>query len=47
MNASDVMVSNVITVKPGDTVQEAASVLLVNQISAVPVVDDSSKALRR
>ena len=43
MNASSVMVSDVITVKPDDTVQDVAGLLLVNQISAVPVVDDSGK----
>jgi CBS-domain-containing membrane protein len=37
------MVSDVITVKPDDTVQEVAGLLLVNRISAVPVVDDSGK----
>jgi CBS-domain-containing membrane protein len=43
MNASDVMVSNVITVKPDDTVQDVAALLLVNQISAAPVVDGSDE----
>jgi CBS domain-containing protein len=41
MNASDVMVSRVITVKPDDTVQDVAALLLVNQISAAPVLDGS------
>jgi CBS domain-containing protein len=43
MNASDVMVPNVITVKPDDTVQEVAALLLVNQISAA-VVDDPARS---
>jgi CBS-domain-containing membrane protein len=43
MNASAVMVSDVITVKPDDTVEDVAGLLLVNRISAVPVVDDSGK----
>jgi CBS-domain-containing membrane protein len=43
MNASAIMVSDVITVRPDDTVQEVARLLLVNRISAVPVVDDSDK----
>lgn len=43
MNASAIMVSDVITVKPDDTVQDVAGLLLVNCISAVPVVDESGK----
>jgi CBS domain-containing protein len=39
MKASDVMVSEVITVGPDTTVQEIANILLSNRISAVPVVD--------
>jgi CBS domain-containing protein len=39
MKASDVMVSKVITVGPDTSVQEIASILLSNRISAVPVVD--------
>ena len=35
MNAADVMVSKVITVGPTTTIQEVASILLANQISAV------------
>jgi CBS domain-containing protein len=38
MKASDVMVSNVITVGPDATVQDVAEILLANRISAVPVV---------
>jgi CBS domain-containing protein len=40
MNASDVMVSAVITVGPDQTVQEAAKVMLANRISGLPVVDN-------
>jgi CBS domain-containing protein len=43
MNASDIMVSKVITVKSSGTVQEVAELLLNNRISAVPVVDDSGE----
>jgi len=43
MKASDVMVSNVITAKPTNTVREVAELLLANRISAVPVVDDAGK----
>jgi CBS domain-containing protein len=40
MRASDVMVAKVITVGPNTTVQEIATILLSNRISAVPVLDD-------
>ena len=43
MNASDVMASAVITVKPDATVQEAAQLMLANRVSGLPVVDDSAK----
>ena len=43
MNASDIMVSDVITVKSSGTVQEVAELLLRNRISALPVVDDAGK----
>ncbi|HWP24986.1 MAG TPA: CBS domain-containing protein [Xanthobacteraceae bacterium] len=39
MKASDVMVTNVITVGPNACVQDVAAILLKNHISAVPVVD--------
>jgi len=42
VQASDVMVSNVITVGPNDSVQDIARLLLANRISAVPVLDDNS-----
>ena len=43
MNASDIMVSDVITVKSSGTVEEVAGLLLKNRISALPVVDDAGK----
>jgi CBS domain-containing protein len=43
MNASDIMISDVITVKSSGTVQEVADLLLRNCISALPVVDDTGK----
>jgi CBS-domain-containing membrane protein len=45
MNASDVMVTNVITVGPNASVQEVADVLLTNHISALPVVDDHGELI--
>jgi CBS-domain-containing membrane protein len=45
MKASDVMVSNVITVGPDATVQEVADILLRNRISAVPVVSETGEML--
>jgi CBS domain-containing protein len=41
MKASDVMVTDVITVKPDSDVAEVAALLLTNRISAAPVVDDA------
>jgi len=38
MKASDIMVSNVITIGPDASVQDVANLLLSNRISAVPVV---------
>lgn len=40
MNAADVMVSNVITVRSDASVEKIAEILLANRISAVPVVDE-------
>ena len=45
MNASDVMVSAVITVQPDASIQEVADLLLRNRISAVPVVGTDGKLL--
>ncbi len=43
MNAADVMVSNVITVRFDSTVDQIAETLLANRISAVPVVDEGGQ----
>lgn len=43
MQARDVMVTPVVTVKPSASVQEVAKQFLEKQISAVPVVDDNGK----
>lgn len=43
MKAADVMVSNVITVRPDNTVQDVAKILLARRISAVPVVDEGGR----
>ena len=45
MNASDIMVSTVITVGPDATVQDVADLLVRNRISAVPVVGDNGELL--
>ena len=45
MNASDVMVSIVITVGPDASVQDVADLLLRNRISAVPVVGAEGEIL--
>ena len=45
MKASDVMVSNVITVGPDASVQEVADLLLRHRISAVPVVGGQGEIL--
>jgi CBS domain-containing protein len=43
MRASDVMVTQVISVEPDSNVQDVAELLLTNRISAVPVVDDTGR----
>ena len=43
MKAADVMVSAVISVRPNARVEEVASILLANRISAVPVVDEQDE----
>jgi CBS domain-containing protein len=45
MKAADVMVSTVITVRPTARVEEVASILLANRISAVPVIDEQGELL--
>jgi CBS domain-containing protein len=46
MRAADVMVCAVISVRPNARVEEVASILLANRISAVPVIDEQDE-LRR
>lgn len=41
MNASDIMVTDVITTSPDTSVREAAEILLENHVSALPVVDET------
>lgn len=43
MKARDVMTENVICVGPGHSVRHAASIMLDNRISGVPVVDDDGR----
>jgi CBS domain-containing protein len=43
MKASDIMIPDVITVGPDNTVQEVAEILLAKRISGVPVVDSDGK----
>ena len=43
MKATDVMVSAVISVRPNARVEEVASILLANRISAVPVIDEQDE----
>jgi len=45
MKAADVMVSAVISVRPNTRVEEVASILLANRISAVPVIDEQDELL--
>jgi CBS domain-containing protein len=45
MNAADVMVSNVITVRSDTSLSEIADILLKNRISGVPVVDDAGRVI--
>ena len=45
MKAMDVMVRNVITVKPEDAVTTAIKLLAEHDISALPVVDDGGKVV--
>jgi CBS domain-containing protein len=43
MEAADVMVSDVITIGPEESVAEAARLMALNDISALPVVDDDDR----
>jgi CBS domain-containing protein len=40
LKAKDIMTKNVITAKPGTTMEELARLLIENHISGVPIVDD-------
>jgi len=40
LTAKDIMTHDVVTVKPGTSIEELASLLVKNHISGVPVVDD-------
>ena len=41
MNVGDVMVTNVITVRPHASVQGYCEILIANRISAVPALDEA------
>ena len=45
MKALDVMVRNVVTVKPDDAVADAVRLLAEHDISALPVVDDGNNVV--
>ncbi|MCL4384906.1 MAG: CBS domain-containing protein [Actinobacteria bacterium] len=45
LRAKDLMTKNVITIKPDITIRELSDVLLKNNISGVPVVDDEGKLI--
>src|ERR1700730_13879229 len=45
MRACDVMTSPVITVNPGTTVKEAATLLAGNGFTALPVLDDDDRLI--
>lgn len=43
MRATDVMTQNVISIEPGATIVQAARLMLQNDISGLPVIDDSGR----
>jgi len=45
MKAADVMVSEVISVRPDARVEEVANILLANRISAAPVIDEQGQLI--
>ena len=45
MNAADIMVTNVVTVRPDTSVRKVAEILLARRISALPVVDEANSLL--
>ncbi len=44
-NAGQIMTKNVITVSPGDVVEQVARLLLEHQISGLPVVDEEKRVV--
>lgn len=45
MKIKDIMIKKVITIKSGATVEKAARILVKNNISGAPVVDDNGKMI--
>ena len=45
LKAKDIMTKDVITVKPGATVEELARLLMDNKVSGVPVTNDNKKLI--
>jgi len=45
LKAKDIMTKEVITVKPGATVEELARLLMDNKVSGVPVTNDNKKLI--
>lgn len=45
MQARDIMTTKVVTVGPEDRVEEVAKILLAKNIAAVPVIDESGRAI--
>jgi len=43
LTAKDIMTKNVVVVKPDTSIEELASILVKNEISGVPVIDDSGE----
>jgi len=43
MNTNDVMTKNVVTVSPDHGVRHAATIMLVNHVSGLPVIDDEGR----
>ncbi|WP_026894654.1 CBS domain-containing protein [Clostridiisalibacter paucivorans] len=45
MNAKDIMTKEVVTVNPNDTAEKVTKILLQQEISGVPVVDEKNKVV--
>jgi CBS domain-containing protein len=43
MNVSDIMVSNILSLNPEDTVAKALSIMYENNINQIPIVDDNKR----